>query len=149
MVFKAIDFVGQNLDSYITQLHSIYCREENENVLFTQLFSWKHKPFFGRMGEKWQKLQNITKFQDCCFSSQNRWILWVFNIIQQLFFNWKHNSMIFKSSSINYWLIINARKMCLIHSKEFIIDKTHSLISVVFSMKTDEKITTKERQSCK
>ena len=72
VVLEAIDFVGQNLDSYITQLHSIYCREEIENVLFTQLFSEKQKTLFGRREEKWQKLQNITKFQDCCFSSQNR-----------------------------------------------------------------------------
>ena len=149
MVLEAFDFVGQNLDSYITQLHSIYCQEENENVLFTQLFSEKQKTLFWTKGREMAKITKHNQISRLLFSSQNRWILWVFNIIQQLFFNWKHNSMIFKSSSINYWLIINARKMCLIHSKEFIIDKTHSLISVVFSMKTDEKITTKERESCK
>ena len=87
-------------------------------------FPKNRKHFFGRREEKWQKLQNITKFQDCCFSSQNRWILWVFNTIQQLFFNWKHNSMIFKSSSIVVWLLIYRKCVWYIRKSSLLIKHT-------------------------
>ena len=72
VVFKAIDFVGQNLDSYITQLHSIYCQEENENVLFTQLFSEKQKTLFWTKGREMAKITKHNQISRLLFSSQNR-----------------------------------------------------------------------------
>ena len=45
--------------------------------------------------------------------------------------------MIYKLSTINSCLIIDIQKMCLIHSKEFIVDEIFHLISIVFSMKNE------------
>ena len=61
---------GEDIDKQLKEL--------NKDISFTDGFKSKMcysnnsfpentKHFFGRMGEKWQKLQNITKFQDCCF----------------------------------------------------------------------------------
>ena len=72
MVLEAFDFVGQNLDSNITQLQSIYCREEIENVLFTQLFSEKQKTLFWTKGREMAKITKHNQISRLMFSSQNR-----------------------------------------------------------------------------
>ena len=54
--------------------------------------------------------------------------------------------MIYKLITINSCLIINKPKVCLIHLKEFIVDEIFHLISIVFSMKTDENNEIKEKE---